>query len=239
MHKLYTVFALFFFITSVNLFCFRSFFVNMWPSYKRLFNSINVNTFICIAHKSHYEALNISKTATHKEIKDAYYRLSMIYHPDKNKGSKEAADIFRDITSAYEILGNVRQRRLYDSGINPNKKFPQHSNNRQPFETMHKKSGVDKASARSRNYSFDEWSKAHYTNAFQTQYNIRMTVEQRKLNQKYASIQHNYSSMALMVCSTFTVLFFMFELLKKLKAERDRLLDNDTEYNIETNFKKR
>lgn len=210
---------------------------NMWPSYKRLLNSINLNAIICIAHKSHYEALNVPKTATHKEIKDAYYRLSMIYHPDKNKGSKEAADIFRDITSAYEILGNVRQRRLYDSGINPNKKFPQHSNNRQPFETTNKKDDIYKASTRSRNYSFDEWSKAHYTNAFQTQYNLRMKVQQRKLNEKYADIQNSYSSMMLLVCLTSTALILMFELLKQLKAVRDGLLNN-TEYDVKTDLKK-
>jgi DnaJ-class molecular chaperone len=42
----------------------------------------------------------------------------MVYHPDKNKDSEEAAQKFRDITEAYEVLGNVNSRKLYDRGNN-------------------------------------------------------------------------------------------------------------------------
>lgn len=63
-----------------------------------------------------YETLGISSAATQADIKSAYYKLSMTYHPDKNKGSEDAAKKFRDITAAYEILGNYRLRKLYDKG---------------------------------------------------------------------------------------------------------------------------
>lgn len=66
---------------------------------------------------NYYEALGISKNSTQGEIKAAYYRLSMLYHPDKNQGSESAAIKFREITQAYEVLGNFRLRRLYDKGI--------------------------------------------------------------------------------------------------------------------------
>lgn len=63
-----------------------------------------------------YETLGISSASTQADIKTAYYKLSKTYHPDKNKGSEDAAQKFRDITAAYEILGNYRLRRLYDKG---------------------------------------------------------------------------------------------------------------------------
>lgn len=63
-----------------------------------------------------YETLGISSASTQADIKTAYYKLSKTYHPDKNKGSENAAQKFRDITAAYEILGNYRLRRLYDKG---------------------------------------------------------------------------------------------------------------------------
>lgn len=66
---------------------------------------------------NYYEALGISKNSTQNEIKAAYYRLSMLYHPDKNQGSETAAIKFREITQAYEVLGNFRLRRLYDKGF--------------------------------------------------------------------------------------------------------------------------
>jgi len=65
--------------------------------------------------KSYYDALGLTPKATQTDIKSAYYKLSMLYHPDKNKGS-DAADKFRDITAAYEVLGNFNLRKLYDKG---------------------------------------------------------------------------------------------------------------------------
>ncbi|KAF0764610.1 dnaJ subfamily C member 30, mitochondrial-like [Aphis craccivora] len=195
----------------------------MWSNYKKLFNGFRVNTIICIAYKSHYEALNISKTATHKEIKDAYYRLSMIYHPDKNKGSEEAAKIFRDITSAYEVLGNVRQRKLYDSGANLNQKSSQFTTKQQPFETMNTTNNIYKTNVRSRDYNFEEWSKFHYSNAFKQQYETRKRHTRNKINEEYASRINSYNILTIMVCSSLIILTIMFDHVKKVITERKRI----------------
>lgn len=66
--------------------------------------------------KNLYDDLEIPRTATQSEIKGAYYELSMTYHPDKNK-TEHAKLKFRLITEAYEVLGNVRTRRMYDKGL--------------------------------------------------------------------------------------------------------------------------
>ncbi|KAL5242361.1 hypothetical protein ACI65C_009771 [Semiaphis heraclei] len=195
----------------------------MLGNYKRLFNGFNVNTIICVAYKSHYEALNISKSATHKEIKDAYYRLSMIYHPDKNKGSEEAAKHFRDITSAYEILGNVRQRKLYDSGANLNQNSSQFTTKQQqPFETMYTKNDIYKTNVRGRDYNFEEWSKAHYTNLFRRHYEIREKHTRSKIYQEHAERQNSYSLLTVMVFASIFILITMYEHLKKVLIEHDR-----------------
>lgn len=70
--------------------------------------------------KNHYDTLGISRTASQADIKSAYYKLSMTYHPDKNKGSDSAAQKFREIAAAYEVLGNQRLRSLYDKGRSDN-----------------------------------------------------------------------------------------------------------------------
>lgn len=77
----------------------------------------NISTGCMSCQANYYDVLNIPKSSTHGEIKSAYYRLSMMYHPDKNQGSESAAIKFREINQAYEVLGNFRLRRLYDKGV--------------------------------------------------------------------------------------------------------------------------
>lgn len=64
-----------------------------------------------------YETLGVPSSATQGEIKKAYYDLTLKYHPDKNVNNKEAALKFREISEAYEILGNYRSRKRYDRGL--------------------------------------------------------------------------------------------------------------------------
>nr|CAH7769606.1 unnamed protein product [Callosobruchus chinensis] len=66
--------------------------------------------------KNHYDSLGITNGSTQGEIKSAYYKLSMVYHPDKNPNDAASSEKFRDITAAYEVLGNIKTRKLYDKG---------------------------------------------------------------------------------------------------------------------------
>ncbi len=67
-----------------------------------------------MSERSYYEILGVSKTASDDEIKKAYRQLAIKYHPDKNKGNKEAEDKFKEATEAYEILRDPQKRRAYD-----------------------------------------------------------------------------------------------------------------------------
>jgi molecular chaperone DnaJ len=61
-----------------------------------------------------YEILGVSKTATAEEIKKAYRKVAIQFHPDKNQGDKEAEEKFKEAAEAYEILSNAEKRSRYD-----------------------------------------------------------------------------------------------------------------------------
>lgn len=62
----------------------------------------------------HYEILGVPRSASESEIKKAYRKLALRWHPDKNQGSQDAADMFKLIGQAYQILSDPKQRQLYD-----------------------------------------------------------------------------------------------------------------------------
>ena len=65
---------------------------------------------------NYYEILGVSKNATSDEIKKAYRTLAFKYHPDRNPGDKAAEEKFKQITAAYDVLGDEAKRRNYDLG---------------------------------------------------------------------------------------------------------------------------
>jgi molecular chaperone DnaJ len=75
------------------------------------------------AKRDFYEILGINKDASDDDIKKAYRKLAMKYHPDRNPDSKEAEDKFKEAKEAYEILSDGEKRRAYDAfghaGVNP------------------------------------------------------------------------------------------------------------------------
>ncbi|XP_071448129.1 uncharacterized protein [Hetaerina americana] len=122
-----------------------------------------------VLFKSHYDVLGLTPKATQSDIKAAYYKLSMIYHPDKNKESS-ASSTFRDITTAYEVLGNYKLRKLYDRGLlhtpgveatddyeHPEAKFYQSRASRHSAPAHSGKTPI---------YDFDEWARRHYGQSF-------------------------------------------------------------------------
>lgn len=67
-----------------------------------------------MAKRDHYKVLGINKSATEKEIKRAYKKLAMKFHPDRNPSNPIAEEQFREVKSAYEILHNAEKREQYD-----------------------------------------------------------------------------------------------------------------------------
>lgn len=67
-----------------------------------------------MAERDYYEILGVKKTATEAELKKAYRDLAKKYHPDKNKGNKEAESKFKEISEAYAVLSDAEKRSQYD-----------------------------------------------------------------------------------------------------------------------------
>lgn len=67
-----------------------------------------------MAKRDYYEVLGVSKSATEEEIKKAYRKKAIQYHPDKNPGDKEAEEKFKEAAEAYEVLSNADKRARYD-----------------------------------------------------------------------------------------------------------------------------
>ncbi len=67
-----------------------------------------------MAKRDYYEVLGVSREATIEEIKKAYRKIALKYHPDRNPGDKEAEEKFKEAAEAYSVLGDPEKRRRYD-----------------------------------------------------------------------------------------------------------------------------
>ena len=65
-------------------------------------------------YKDYYKVLGVDKKATQEDIKKAYRKLAVKYHPDKNPGNKQAEEKFKEINEANDVLGDPEKRKKYD-----------------------------------------------------------------------------------------------------------------------------
>lgn len=170
----------------------------------------------CISRSSrplgYYDALEITPTATQAQVKKQYYRLSKQYHPDTNK-NENAAKKFRDISEAYEVLGNITKRRMYDKGVlnigvaaSPteaeeySKKF---------YESRSKRRQAPSTTGRTPIYDFDEWSKTHYENTFKKQEKGKECID--KLKKKLEKDKEESKSESIMIVMIFFVFLVFYQ----------------------------
>ena len=77
-----------------------------------------------MSNKDFYEILGVARSASEDEIKKAYRKLAMKYHPDRNPDNKEAEEKFKEAQKAYDILSDKEKRAAYDqyghAGVDPN-----------------------------------------------------------------------------------------------------------------------
>ncbi|XP_063697148.1 dnaJ homolog subfamily C member 30, mitochondrial [Culicoides brevitarsis] len=163
----------------------------------RLFHTCS----LLLRKKTHYEVLQITPKATAQDIKESYYRLSKLYHPDRNKDNPDAVEKFREISESYEVLGNFNLRKLYDKGIlhTASPQYAQQAARETPpeeeedpttrFYRMREKRTVTPTTPGETVYDFDEWTKQHYGRNFDRKmkqkaaYDRQMAKKQDRIEQ--------------------------------------------------------
>lgn len=81
--------------------------------------------------KDYYKSLGVNKNASEEEIKKAYRKLAMKYHPDRNAGNKKSEELFKEVNEAHEVLSDKQKRAEYDNGgMNFNQDFSGFSGNK-------------------------------------------------------------------------------------------------------------
>ena len=84
-------------------------------------------------YKDYYKILGVERKASEEEIKRAYRKLAMKYHPDRNPGNKEAEDKFKEINQANEVLSDKEKRARYDQLGSSYSQWQQHGGNATDF----------------------------------------------------------------------------------------------------------
>ena len=112
---------------------------------------------------NHYEVLGVKKTASQKEIREAYKKLVKKYHPDLYQGDKTFAEKkTQSINVAYDILSNPETKAAYDEEINPRPSYTSNYSNYTNSNSAYTKSNYNTNSS---NYSYDNYRKTYSSGA--------------------------------------------------------------------------
>lgn len=151
---------------------------------------------------NYYEILGVQKTATADEIKKAYRTLAFKYHPDRNQGNAEAEEKFKQISAAYDVLGDETKRRNYDLGYSTDSSYTNSSSSQQrQYQYTYQNPFGDE--------TFWEWFQGAQQNQhqrdYQTQYSDRNYTQH---NRRYGYTRNDYWSLLFSkAIQTFAALF--------------------------------
>ncbi|CAF1186421.1 unnamed protein product, partial [Adineta ricciae] len=148
--------------------------------------------------KNYYDLLGVEKSATQKEIKQAFFKLSKEYHPDSNSTDKSLHDKFVKINEAFSILNKKSSRITYDQSLSSISRSPYHSYPRQASSDWSNGNfGSHSTYERRSSTNYSNWSAPYSDKAFHEMYRRRMEFDRQRYNshsyQSYPNnVQQNY-----------------------------------------------
>ncbi len=151
-------------------------------------------------HKDWYTVMGVTPHATQQQIKEAYYGLSMKYHPDRNRGSAIAHDKFTELTEAYSTLGNYESRRKYDKGLLHKHRRPSHA------QHSHQEGGGTQARGEKVMFNFDEFYRMHYGEALRREQHRMRARKVTKETARQQMLLSDSTQQVLVVCVALAVL---------------------------------
>jgi len=162
-----------------------------------------------------YSVLKISPNASQKQVKAAYYKQSLILHPDRNiRAGNSTHKEFAQLTEAYKVLSNQLSRKEYDRKL---KIWEHHDINHQQKAVFHRHGVGSNVHNSSRKY--DTWTRSHYQNALQ-QRDTRAEKDRLRVN-----ISREESEQQLWKFATIVLVFSVatfFGLRNGIKKEKKR-----------------
>ena len=157
------------------------------------------------AAKDLYAILDVSPFATQSQIKQSYYKLSMKYHPDHNKGNEDTENLFKELTDAYSVLGKPSSRRNYDKGLLRDYPVPHHVKEMKHRRTSSSSPLTASAKKSSKIYDFEAFNKGHYGNVLR-----RSRDFEKRQKKEIMFIQVKNTSNYLFVVPTALMFAFFF-----------------------------
>ena len=148
---------------------------------------------------NHYKVLGLNSKSTHAEIKASFYNLSKKFHPDVSDQSEEAALKFRQITAAYEVLGNIKLRKMYDKGLLPRDSSIRPDDldieyQEPEVKSPYKRNRAQPTTGRTDIFDFDQWSRLHYGVAMNRRSAAKEKWEAQKVSDKELEDDHRSDS---------------------------------------------
>ncbi len=134
--------------------------------------------------KDYYKILDIPKTASADEVKKAYRKLAVKYHPDKNKDDKAAEEKFKEVNEAHEILKDETKRKEYDSLAEDYRNYEK-SGGKQGFDGYSQSSRNQGSSYQNRGYSGQQFDEDSFADFFSNMFGGRGNGNGQSRQQSY------------------------------------------------------
>ena len=167
-----------------------------WSNHANCCRYLSSNSRFNTDVKNYYTILKITPNATQEQIKQAYYKLSKIYHPDTNH-SEKAHDNFTAINEAYNVLGSLDNRKRYDRGLTVH-----HTPTR--ASTSYKSTQTQQFHGKRIVYDFDDWTQKYYDEARKRR--KRHEAHQKQFERRHTSKETEIFNRNIIVAAVLTLI---------------------------------